>query len=60
MDGSSIIGPDKTRQIVALLSDDARRRELAEAGLARAAAYDWDGIVARYDRVYDDAIGGRR
>lgn len=39
-------------EVVAVLSDRARRLELERSGVERAAQYDWDVVAAAYERVY--------
>jgi len=41
-----------------LLGDPARRAELRERGLARAAAFTWDACAAAMEDVYREARGG--
>lgn len=45
--------------VVALLSDDLRRREFERAGIARAAQYDWDVVATAYERVYARVVEGK-
>jgi len=41
--------------LLSLLCDDERRSALCEAGLARAADFDWDILAQRYEEVYRQA-----
>ncbi len=41
--------------LLSLLSDDGRRSELGEVGLARAADFDWNLLAERYEEVYRQA-----
>lgn len=45
--------------VVALLSDDGRRRAFERSGIARAAQYDWDVVAAAYEGVYARAMEGK-
>ena len=46
------------REIVALLQDRERRRRLGTAGRELVAErFSWDRIAARYDAVYEEAVG---
>lgn len=46
--------------VIAMLTDEPRRRELARAGLERASQYDWAVVAAAYERVYARVMEGRR
>jgi phosphatidylinositol alpha-mannosyltransferase len=56
-----VIAPDDALAdgVVGLLEDEARRRALEQAGLARARAYDWDVVAAAYERVYERVLEGK-
>jgi phosphatidyl-myo-inositol alpha-mannosyltransferase len=45
--------------LVELLRDAARRRTLADQGLARAAEYDWDAIAGAYEQLYAELAAGK-
>ena len=47
-------------EVVALLTDPVRRRELEQVGLTRASTYDWDVVAAAYERVYARVLEGTR
>ena len=57
----AVVGDDEgmlAREIVALLQDRVRRRRLGAAGRELVAErFSWDRIAARYDAVYEEAVG---
>jgi phosphatidylinositol alpha-mannosyltransferase len=44
----------------ALLSDDGRRRALAERGAAKAREYAWPAVAARLERIYESVQASAR
>lgn len=46
--------------ICSLLEDRDRRRQLAAAGRAESARYEWDAVAGAYERLYAVAIAGTR
>jgi glycosyltransferase involved in cell wall biosynthesis len=47
---------DLGETLLGLLGDDCRRKRLADAGIERARAYDWNEVAMRYEGVYRSAI----
>jgi polysaccharide biosynthesis protein PslH len=48
------------RALVRVLEEPGRARLLAEAALGLVAAYDWDGIVTRFEEQLEEALAGLR
>lgn len=51
---------DLSGEIVRLLNDRPRMAAFEQAGLARAAEYDWSRVAAAYERVYARVLEGSR
>ena len=48
---------DLAAALTHVLGDAAERARLIDIGRARVAQYDWASVAARYEALYDDAIG---
>lgn len=63
-DAAILLAPDDgegwTRAILALLSDPARREELARKGLARAAAFSWDETARKTLALHEEVLASKR
>ncbi len=63
-DAAVLLSPDDrdgwTREILALLSDPARREDLGRRGAARAGAFSWDAAARATLAVYEEVLASKR